>query len=320
MLMSPQPGNSVTHFEHVLYESRAIRVRNGEFKVPPLPFLHALANGSVDSKFFDATDMVNAVTTGFLKPQGSENVALWRYFGYKDTYVISHHLQADAYKKWVTFYFNCVEKPFESAADVVLEIIPRIRLHDLLVPCHREEYQPFGSGEDIPLPHEDCWKQCFIQQFGRGAGSQFSTKKHVGMPDFVCEYAGRDIILELTLTDRNVRDHTDRFASSEKGMVAYQPTVKEGFTSLRGLVVIGTQLKKVKRDMEKAQRQLDESGITDVQILGLCPVSGYCHMLFIHITDAVANDYSLHEIECNSVPQRIVNGDVVIGHTFGNAC
>ena len=314
-------------FEYALHSSRAVKV-NGDSPMFQ-PFLHALIEGSVKSSKFDSHDIVEAVTLGYLKPltQKSLNTgnhlgnwrcrgaSLWQYYGYEGNYTIAHHLQVDhyEYRKALEESFTLFEKPFNSAADVLLEIIPRIRLHELLPPPHRPEYKLFGDGEDVPLPHENSWNNCFIQLFGRDAGTQHSSAGGLGMPDFVCEYDGRDIVIEAVLSKRDVQERADRFSDlPEKGKKNYQPTTKEGFKSLRGLVVLGTREEKVISAIKRVQ--LYDSNI-DVEIMGLCPQSGYASMLFIHRT--ADNVYKTHHIQCNSVPQRLVDGELAIGHTFG---
>ena len=252
---------------------------------PTRPFLYALTTGSVPSNQFEADDLIKSVTHGFLKPESSADASVVPYTGYKGNYVIAHHLQSDYYHAHLKEQYNFFEKPFNSAVDVLLEVIPGLRLHELLVPCHRPEHSPFHWSSTVPLPHEDCWNHCFRQLFGRHAGTQKSTKK--GMPDFVCQYDGRDIVIESVICTSvaAVQERADRFSNLPKiGKGAYQADVKEGITNLRGLIVIGTRVEMVEERMKKVQfRETNK----DLEIMGLCPVSGYRSMVFIRHTTVV---------------------------------
>ena len=132
-------------FTQVLYQSHAVRVNQKKPLTPP--FINALAMGSVDSDpdQCNASDLVEAVTYGFLMPAEGLVSTLVRYYDYSGTYVIANHLQSSYYhadlKKRGIFF----GKPFDSAADVLLDIIPSIRLHDLVGSCYRPESRPFAE-------------------------------------------------------------------------------------------------------------------------------------------------------------------------------
>lgn len=314
--MYPTPNSEHSDFEDALYISRGVKV-NGT--PPTQPFLYALAAGRVHSSQCNKTDdLIKSVTHGFLKPESSADVSVVPYTGYRGNYVIAHHLQSDYYHAHLKEQYNLYEKPFNSAVDVLLEVIPGLRLHELLVPCHRPEHSPFHWSSILPLPHEDCWNHCFRQLFGRHAGTQRSTKPGVGMPDFVCQYDGRDIVIESVIytSISEVQVRADKFSNLPKlKRDSYQKAVKEGVINLRGLVVIGTQVEKVESLMK--QVQLRETN-KDLEIMGLCPVSGYRSMVFIRRT--AGNECQHHTIKCNLVPQRLVDGKLVVGRTFGKTC
>ena len=308
-------------FTQVLYESRAVKVNQN--KALPAPFIRALAMGSVEADQCDASDLVQAVTDGFLMPAEGLVSTLVRYHDYSGTYVIANHLQSSYYHEDLKKRGIFFEKPFDSAADVLLEIIPSIRLHDLVGSCYRPESQPFSSSYHnkghIPIPHENSWNDCFARLFKYADNRHYSTKKGLGQPDLACllllqeQGDGCEIIIESVMSKGGrVQEHVDRFlAEGEDSMELYQST--EGFKTLRGLLVIGNQVTQVKRIMKKVQ--LKESN-KDLQIMGLCPMSGYKSMKFIVSTSAQHNFHE-YTIQCNLVPQRLRNNQLVVGHTFG---
>ena len=312
---------NINNFENHLYESRAVAVvSRGEL---PQPFLDALIYGSVrtDDKKYDARDIIRAVTWGFIKPkpehEEENKSSLCAYFNSKKkNYVIANHLQASCYRDRVRNCGTFTEKPFQSAADVLLEIIPSIRLHRLICPILNSDTQPFLSKEeDVPVPHEHCWNSCFINLFQRNSGSMHCSEKRLGMPDFACTYKSVKIIIESIMSYRSCKDiqeHADRFGNSRAGMKQYQ--VVDGCKYLRGLVIIGGSMQNIKEKM--ADVKLDE-GNKDLQIMGLCPYSGYHSMEFILRTPS--NDLKNYTISCNMVPQRLRKGELVVGHTFGKS-
>ena len=313
MVTTPESAHS--DFEDHLYMSRAVCVNNGI--EPTKPFLYALAAGSVHSDHFDdADELIKSVTHGYLKPDSSADVRILPYTGHTGNYVIAHHLQSDYYHKDLQKHYKFRQKPFNSAADVLLEIIPALRLHELLPPAHRAEYSIFHHSSVVPLPHEDCWNECFRKLFGRGAGTLRSTYSSIGKPDFVCLHDGCDIVIESVIAGKSIAEvqkRVDKFSSSSKKS-AYQAVAKEGITNLRGLVVIGTQVEKIENYMK--QVKLCPFGSNkDLEIMGLCPLSGYRSMLFIRLT--ADNECQNHTIKCDLVPQRLVDDKLVVGHTFG---
>ena len=287
------------------------------------PFIHALVYGHVDvnpgldTEDNREEDVVDAVTIGRLKPEQSAVHSLVQYHGWTGRYVIGNHLQASCYRPNLLERGTFCEKPFKSAADVLLQIIPDIRLHKLVVPCHRDATKPFiaRSSNETPVPHEACWNSCFVQLFKRGAGSLggSSTEEGLGKPDFVCKYLDIDIIMESVMANRGLKEvqaHANRFR--QDGPKSYQPTTDTELRSLRGLVVIGSDVKRIIKHMERVQ--LHETN-NDLEIMGLCPVSGYHSMIFILRTeDSSCCQYT---VPCNMVPRRLLDGELVVGHTFG---
>ena len=137
--------------------------------------------------------------------------------------MIANHLQASCYHEELRKRGKFAELPFNSAADVLLEIIPSIRLHHLVSPILSADYESFVSKSSsvLPLPHELCWSTCFIRLFGRGSGTQNSTETGLGKPDFTCRYqhARTNIIIEAVLSYRSfdeVQEHADRFLFTDK--------------------------------------------------------------------------------------------------------
>ena len=307
----------IQNFESRLYESRAVS-SFAAMELSP-PFIHALVYGHVDVDNFklNMDEVVNAVTVGRLKPERSAVQSLVRYCKYTGKYVIGNHLQSSRYRSKLLDRGTFHEKSFECAADVLLEIIPGIRLHKLIVPCHRGTTKPFivRTNNEIPLPHEACWNRCFTELFKRDSGTLdgSSTEEGLGKPDFVCKHSDVDIIMESVMAYRSlpeVQEHADRFRND--GPKSYQPTTDPKLRSLRGLVVIGSDVKHIIQRMEKVQLHKTNN---DLEIMGLCPVSGYHSMVFIFRTeDSGCRQYT---VPCNMVPQRLLDGELVVGHTFG---
>ena len=230
--------------------------------------------------------------------------------------MIVNHLQASCYRTELRKRGTFLELPFNSAADVLLEIIPRIRLHHLISPILSPVYKSFVSTASsiLPLPHELCWTTCFISLFGRGSGTQNSTKTGLGKPDFTCNYqhAKTNIIIEAVLSYRllaDIQEHADRFILTEEHK-SYRSITTNGFKCFRGLVIIGRDLEETERKMKRVNLKDSNS---DLQIMGLCPLSGYHSMVFILRTSKGCEDYT---IACNLVPQRLVDGKLEVGHTF----
>ena len=203
------------------------------------------------------------------------------------------------------------KKPYESVDDVLLEIIPKLRLHNLLNPCFRADFEVFShtasSKSAIPIPQEDCWNKQ-MRNLILGAGTQSSS--NTGMPDFVCELnETTHVIFDNMLVTRqsDLEDHIGRFCKT--GPSAYQPTAKKGVTTLRGLVIIGSPPSKVTAFMQKAK--LSETN-ADLRIMGLCPLSGYKRFCFI-TRRARTGDFAQFTIYADSVPRRLVRGNIVIG-------
>ena len=284
------------------------------------PFIHALIYGHVDV-YSDSSssnwELINAVSVGRLKPEKSEVQSLVEYFDYDGRYVIGNHLQASHYRSKVLESGKFREKPFKCAADVLLEIMPSIRLHKLVIPCHRDTAKPFitRTRNGIPVPHETCWNRCFVELFKRNSGTLdgSSTAEGLGKPDFVCKHSDVDIVMESVMAYRSLSDvqaHADRFHND--GPKSYQPTTDPKLRSLRGLVVIGSDVKRIIHHMENVQLHKTNS---DLEIMGLCPVSGYHSMVFIVRTeDSSCRQYT---VPCNMVPQRLLDSKLVVGHTFG---
>ena len=131
------PLSKHTKFEEVLYANRAVKV-NGISSAPRV-FIDALAGGTVNGEEYDADEMVGAVTKGYIKPAESLHSNLVPYNDYTGSYVIGNHLQAGHYHPHLESRgMMFASKPFNSAADVLLEIIPRIRLHNLVGSCYRK--------------------------------------------------------------------------------------------------------------------------------------------------------------------------------------
>lgn len=125
------------------------------------------------------------------------------------------------------------------------------------------------------------------------------------------------IIIETVLSYRtlaDVQEHADRFLLTGKQSY-YLPTTN-GFKCFRGLVLIGRDLKETTDKM--MQVNLVEDSNSDLQIMGLCPLSGYHSMVFILRTGETS--FEKYTIACNMVPQRLVNGKLTLGHTFGKSC
>ena len=141
------------------------------------------------------------------------------------------------------------------------------------------------------------------------------------MPDFVCVHKPGfvKIIIESVMSYRTfeeIQDHADRFGSGDGRMSQYQAIESDGVKCLRGLVIIGGNEGKIKKK-NMAQVKLD-AGNGDLQIMGLCPMSGYHSMNFFLRTPS--NDLKDYVISCNMVPQRLREGNLVVGHTFGKSC
>ena len=293
--MSMKPcKNGHSEFEDHLYVSRAVKV-NGD--KAPLPFIHALAVGRVEAGKYDKHETLEAVVNGFLKPEQSLESTLVSYTNQHDAYVIGNHLQASCYHADLQEQAILFEKPFNSAADVLLEVIPSIRLHNLMSSFDETDPQFLSKSttkSDFPLPYEECWNTCFRDIFGRGSGTPKSTKKNIGMPDLKCQHDDRAIIIETVMSYQNkagVQKHADRFCSPPKGMESYQPTTQKGRISLRGLVVIGENQEEVTSLLK--QVQLDEAN-KDLEVMGLCPLSGYHSMRFIRrTTDNRCQQYTI---------------------------
>ena len=328
MDMSPNP-NSDAKFEDILYQSRAVRVTICGIDIrPPKPFIHALIHGSVgEEDGYSRDEIVYCVACGFLKPQpetnstGVERESFNVYTSFRGTYMIANHLQASCYHEELRKRGKFVEVPFNSAADVLLEIIPRIRLHHLISPILGPMYKPFvtKASSILPVPHELCWTTCFISLFGRGSGTQNSTETGLGKPDFTCRYqhAQTNIIIEAVMSYRSpdeVQDHADRFLLTDK-YKSYRSITTNGFKCFRGLVLIGSNLQITKNKMMKVKLADTNS---DLQIMGLCPLSGYHSMVFILRTSQ--DCCKAYTIACNLVPQRLVDGNLAVGHIFGKSC
>ena len=139
------------------------------------------------------------------------------------------------------------------------------------------------------------------------------------MPDFVCIHKPGfvNIIIESVMSYRTlpeIREHADRFGGGKGGKTQYQAIESDGVKCLRGLVIIGGNEGQIKNAM--AGVKLD-AGNGDLQIMGLCPMSGYQSMKFFLHTPSTVKDYV---ISCNMVPQRLREGNLVVGHTFGKSC
>ena len=203
-----------TVFERVLHRSRAVAVKRGVSI--PLPFYFALAESEVCGREFSPAVMSAALILGFLKPRESLTSNLHPYDKINGIYVIANHLQADHYSKLLKRANVCLtKKPYESVDDVLLEIIPKLRLHNLLNPCFRADFEVFShtasSKSAIPIPQEDCWNKQ-MRNLILGAGTQSSS--NTGMPDFVCELnETTHVIFDNMLVKRqsDLEDHIDRF-------------------------------------------------------------------------------------------------------------
>ena len=326
--MCPRPNGREAKFEGVLYESRAVRVASCGINIKPtMPFIHALIHGSVTTDDgYSHPDIVQSVGCGFLKPRPEKNSTegergnFHLYTSFEGTYVIANHLQASCYHAELRKRGTFAELPFNSAADVLLEIIPRIRLHHLICPILSPVCKSFLSPASsiLPLPHELCWTTCFISLFGRGSGTQNSTETGLGKPDFTCSYlhARTNIIIEAVMSYRpleTIQEHADRFILTDKHK-SYRSIRTNGFKCFRGLVIIGRDLEETKNKMKGVDLKDSNS---DLQIMGLCPLSGYHSMVFILRTSERCKPYT---IACNLVPQRLIGDDLAVGHTFGKSC
>ena len=305
-------------FQTAINSSRAVKIKH----TPSPPFIHALAFGSVSTKTktFEEHMIRDAVVKGFLKPKKSLESNLVDYTGYDlHEYVIGNHLQADYYRDWLSKvkFSPC---PFVNAADVILDVLPQIRLHQLLGPCDNKKASPFSSRlSAVPVPHEDNWNNCILKLFGRGATTYYSSKKGIGKPDFYCKLASYhlEIIIESLMTTNNVQEHADRFLDVKfggKDLYNPNPELKlKGFRALRGLLVIGCSLKAIQHKVSAVELQ---SGNVDVLVMGISPQNGYKMMDFIW---RKPNGTSVHTIiPCDSVPRRLRDEVITIGRTPGN--
>jgi hypothetical protein len=327
--MERMPGVSCSHFETYLHASRAVKV-NGGLRIPR-PFLYALAKGAINNgdEKFSAQEMVLAVTAGFLQPKPTSSVsgALVPYNDYYGTFVLGNQLQADHYqdepdKQGMVFH----GKPFNTAADVVLEIVPKLRLYSLLDPVHHAAARPFSAtGAGLPVPHEDCWNDQIRKLFGRGAGTHHSSDKGLGMPDFTCAFTDESsessesanrrvaVVMDSVMAQSSsIQLHFDRFLPEGiESKKLYQPSSNVDI-NLRSLLIIGGNKDDVKRNMAAVKRG---KGSEDVEILGLCPRHGYTAMTFCWFTSE--GECLSEDVACDSVPQRLRDNKIVVGRVVG---
>jgi hypothetical protein len=187
--MAPVEGQ-LTAFEEVLYASRAVKV-NGGRKIPNM-FVEVLAVAVTSNAqgVYERRLLVDAITAGFIKPAEnsttSSNFILYQNQG---SYMIAHHLQSDFYEGELG-RVELEAVPFENSADIVLEVVPRLRLHKLMVSVHRVEVRPFQAGvkkTGSAIVLSWFWGRVMI--FCSPQTSQF-RKKIVGMTSWFASSAG----------------------------------------------------------------------------------------------------------------------------------
>jgi hypothetical protein len=90
--------------------------------------------------------MVYATTAGFIQPEAAQgDDPFVKYSNYQATYVIANHHQSDHYHDELKKVAELAEDPFGSAADVILAVVPKLRLHRLVVSGHLANARPFQS-------------------------------------------------------------------------------------------------------------------------------------------------------------------------------